>query len=543
MRLLGRGGFGEVWLAEKRSSLMTTQVALKLPLDPNPDLAAVQHEARLWLSASGHPNVLPVLDAEVFNGQVVIVSEYAAGGSLSGWLKQHGGKAPSVEAAVTMTAGILEGLEYLHSLKPESIIHRDLKPDNVLLQGGRPRLTDFGISRVLKTAAMTQHASGTPHYMPPEAWKRMYSPQSDIWAVGVMLYEMLSGKLPFPQPDIPSIYSAVLNDPVPPLPADIPDSLRKAVLCALEKEPSRRPKSAEAFRLLLNASSPLDPISRRNILVGGGIGLLVCGPFALYLHNKSQAGAEPSGAAPTAGQVKQNKIDLAEKIWIPAGTFQMGSSKESNEKVHPVTLTKGFWMYKNLVTVAQFRNFDKANGNKYDWVTNEPKPGGWIDDHPMVNVSWEDVSEKSVAYSYAKWAGVALPTEAQWEYAARGGLAGKEYPWGDNWDNGSRCANSVSPNTLTGTKKVGSYDPNGYGLYDMAGNVWEWCADYHGTDYYSTEEAKTDPIGPLTGSSRVLRGGSWIDTSEDLFRCAFRSDGYPTFRLSGYGFRCCSPGL
>jgi len=106
---LGQGGFGQVWLAEKRGSLLTTQVALKLPLDPDPDLNAVQQEAHVWLQASGHPNVPPVIDAEVYNGQVVIVSEYAAGGSLASWLKQHGGKAPSVEAAVTMIAGILAG--------------------------------------------------------------------------------------------------------------------------------------------------------------------------------------------------------------------------------------------------------------------------------------------------------------------------------------------------------------------------------------------------------------------------------------------------
>jgi len=244
IRRLGQGGFGEVWLAEKRGSLLTSQVALKLPLDPDPDLSAVQQEARLWLQASGHPNVLPVMDAEVYEGQVVIVSEYAAGGSLASWLKQNGGKAPSVEAAIAMTEGILAGLEYLHALTPQPIIHRDLKPDNVLLQGGHPRLTDFGISRVLKTTAQTQHASGTPHYMPPEAFRGYFSPQTDLWAAGVMLYQMLSGALPFPQSDIASLYGAIFTEEPAPFLADVSSELKAVVMKALAKDPAQRFTSA-----------------------------------------------------------------------------------------------------------------------------------------------------------------------------------------------------------------------------------------------------------------------------------------------------------
>src|ERR1051326_6322830 len=114
VRTLGRGSFGEVWLAERRSSLITTQVALKLPFDASADLEQIRLEAQVWLRASGHPNVVPVLDAEVYGGQVVIASEYVAGGSLLDWLLQHGGKAPSVSAAVAMTRGILDGLHFLH---------------------------------------------------------------------------------------------------------------------------------------------------------------------------------------------------------------------------------------------------------------------------------------------------------------------------------------------------------------------------------------------------------------------------------------------
>src|SRR2546426_660172 len=114
LRNLGRGAFGEVWLAQKRSTLITTQVAIKLPTNASTDLDLIRREAQVWLTASGHPNVVPVLDAEVYEGQVVIASEYIAGGTLHDWMEARGGKASSVEEAVSFTNGILAGLDYLH---------------------------------------------------------------------------------------------------------------------------------------------------------------------------------------------------------------------------------------------------------------------------------------------------------------------------------------------------------------------------------------------------------------------------------------------
>jgi eukaryotic-like serine/threonine-protein kinase len=259
IRLLGRGAFGEVWLAEKRNSLLARQVALKLPLDPDPDVAAIQKEAQTWLHAGHHPNVLPVIDAEVANGQVMIASEYASGGSLKDWLNQHGGKAPSVEAAIEMATGILSGLEHLHNLRPQPIIHRDLKPDNVLLQNGIPRVTDFGISRVMKTTAYTHHSAGTPSYMPPEAFDGKYSAQSDIWAMGIMLYQMLSGRLPFPQTDMVPLFGAITKHDYDALPPDIPERLRAIVTKALSKDTTQRFASAAEMRDALNAKPHVPP--------------------------------------------------------------------------------------------------------------------------------------------------------------------------------------------------------------------------------------------------------------------------------------------
>src|SRR5207244_12504617 len=115
---LGRGTFGVVWLAERRSRITTTKVALKLPLTDEVDLDAIKREADLWAQASGHPNVLPIIEADVYGEQVVIASEYAPDGSLEAWLEKHGGRAPALEAVLSMTNGILPGLEPLHD-KPK----------------------------------------------------------------------------------------------------------------------------------------------------------------------------------------------------------------------------------------------------------------------------------------------------------------------------------------------------------------------------------------------------------------------------------------
>ena len=172
---LGEGGYGVVWLAEEKTGLLKRSVAIKLPKDINPDLDEIRREAETWLQAGKHPNIVQVLNADIYDGQVAIASEYVPGGTLHDWMKRNGGKAPSNEEAVKMVVGILSGLEHLHKIKPRPLVHRDLKPGNVLLNGEAPLLTDFGISRVFSSTVMTR-ASGTPCYMPPEAFDDRLSP-------------------------------------------------------------------------------------------------------------------------------------------------------------------------------------------------------------------------------------------------------------------------------------------------------------------------------------------------------------------------------
>jgi formylglycine-generating enzyme required for sulfatase activity len=152
------------------------------------------------------------------------------------------------------------------------------------------------------------------------------------------------------------------------------------------------------------------------------------------------------------------------------------------------------------------------------------------DDHPVVNVSWEDAS------AYAKWAGGALPTEAQWEKAARG-PDGRVFPWGDYAESVRR--RSATLNDEEQTKPIGKYPEasSPYGAQDMTGNVWQWCADWYDADYYGNSPAR-NPTGPPTGTSRVLRGGRWFINAPNFFPAAYRNFYVPQSWTGYCGFRC-----
>jgi len=248
-------------------------------------------------------------------------------------------------------------------------------------------------------------------------------------------------------------------------------------------------------------------------------------------------------------QKMKNPTDGAEMLWVPGGSFSMGSTvgvgNDNELPAHQVTLS-GYWVYQYDVTVAQYRAFCAATTSTlpqfpsdYSWKGKT----GWDDpalqQHPIVNVSWND------AKTYAEWAGVKLPTEAQWEYTARG-PQGNNYPWGgkateDDTTNGwdiTKCANRENSSKVgKSTWPVGSF-PTGAswcGAMDMAGNVWQWCGDWYGN--YSATPV-TNPTGPATGTGRVLRGGS--SDGGNYNRCAFRYNFAPGHFNIGIGFRCVS---
>lgn len=226
-------------------------------------------------------------------------------------------------------------------------------------------------------------------------------------------------------------------------------------------------------------------------------------------------------------ETKVNPKDGAEMVWTSSGDFLMGSSSgNSDESPQRSVYLDGFWMYKNEVTVAQYRAFCQTTGRSMPDAPN----WGWQDTHPMVNVSWHDST------AYASWAGGSLPTEAQWEKAARG-TDGRLFPWGNVWDI-SKCANAG--NSSSGTKPVGSY-PSGVSPFecmDMAGNSWEWCKDWYSDTYYQIAPGR-NPLGPVDGNYRVMRGGSWLDgAGASSFRCSFRTFNLAANRYISIGFRC-----
>jgi formylglycine-generating enzyme required for sulfatase activity len=228
-----------------------------------------------------------------------------------------------------------------------------------------------------------------------------------------------------------------------------------------------------------------------------------------------------------------NPNDGAEMVWVPAGTFTMGSTDADNqaagdEKPAHTVYLDGYWIYKTEVTVGQYKKFCAATGHAMPNLAD----GFSDDDHPIVDVSWND------AQAYCAWAGVKLPTEAQWEKAARG-TDGRIYPWGNEFSTSKAWTKESG---ATHTAPVGSF-PDGaspYGCLDMAGNVCEWCQDWYGKDYYASSPS-SNPTGPGYAEGRVLRGGSWFSDSF-YCRCANRDDPDPSLTLDIYGFRCVAPG-
>ncbi len=242
-------------------------------------------------------------------------------------------------------------------------------------------------------------------------------------------------------------------------------------------------------------------------------------------------------------------------VVIPAGEFQMGSDDSDaddydEQPVHTVYVD-AFYMDVYEVTNAQYKEFVDTNpGWQKDRIPSAYQDGNYLlhwngnnypngkGEHPVVYVSWYG------AMAYAQWVGKRLPTEAEWERAARGGLVGQKYPWGNSID--STQANYGD--NVGETTPVGIYPPNEYGLYDVAGNVWEWCLDGYGSDFYEMSprrnpiaggDSVTHIISNFTNlkNARVLRGGSWLYDPTSL-RVASRLGSTPTFTSSFFGFRC-----
>jgi formylglycine-generating enzyme required for sulfatase activity len=246
---------------------------------------------------------------------------------------------------------------------------------------------------------------------------------------------------------------------------------------------------------------------------------------------------------------------------IPAGDFLMGAPDfEHDERpVHRVFVSE-FFISRFAVTQDEYARFVRETGYPapsihglpmitlggrdalfrelaapYVWENGRPPAGHG--GHPVVLTRYDD------AQAYCRWLAetlrrvVRLPTEAEWEKAARGGLEGQRYPWGSQIDS-AQCNYLTDPSIKRqrGTRPTGMYAPNAYGLYDMSGNVWEWVSDWYGADYYGRDEMR-DPRGPSVGTMRILRGGSWVNDDVSMLRCAYRHKVPPDTYAHSIGFR------
>lgn len=285
-----------------------------------------------------------------------------------------------------------------------------------------------------------------------------------------------------------------------------------------------------------------------------------------FLIARANARAEPRlpeppverrAAGPQVGDVRTNPKDGLRYAWVPGGTFRVGCSEGDSEcdpderPARDVMITKGFWMGQTEVTVEAYKRFASATGRGMpdEPFGNRKLNAGWNNGSmPMVMADWND------AKGYCEWAGGRLPTEAEWERAARGGLASARYgplrdvAWfGDNSGNQTLDAQRIwdseqneywnrlvtNGNTF---HAVGLKPSNAFSLYDMLGNVWEWTADWYGEKYYENGERR-DPQGPPYGEHRVLRGGSWYGVTRDV-RASNRDRFGPSVRSTVVGFRC-----
>jgi len=511
---VGQGGFGAVYRVYDRS--LSVDKAIKIIPDgiagDREAMSALKQEARILISLT-HDSIVRVYDVHDSGSIKYIDMEYVDGRPLNELkIDGKGGVLPEREVRL-LAVKIAEALAYAHG---KGVIHKDIKPQNVMVTDGRDvKILDFGISESVRTSMSrlaNSSSSGTLVYMAPEQVKgKDVGPEADIYSFGAMLYELLSGHPPFWKG---AIEYQILNEH-PDTIAGVSGEMNFLVLKCLEKDYRDRFRSFDEVESGLNGKkmhhpSPIDDI-----------------------------------AASTAMEKEefnrfQEAIDKPEMVPVEGGTFRMGSTGgyDDEEPVQSVTVSS-FYLSKYEVTQGLWKEVMGDNPSDTGY--------GIGNSSPVNNVSWYDavrfcnkLSERDgldPAYRISgtdvrcDWSknGYRLPTEAEWEYAARGGNKSRGYTYA-----GSNSIGDVAwyhTNSGGNTHPVGRKRANELGLYDMSGNVWEWCWDWYGE--YGIDSQR-DPRGASSGQRRVNRGGSWRSASS--CRTAYRNYDDPSLRYC-LGFR------
>ena len=384
---------------------------------------------------------------------------------------------------------------------------------------GQAKLMDFGIAREIHNTMtqLTGRTSQTPLYASPEQYegRAVLTPASDIYSFSLVLYECLAGH-PFVLPH-GSLEYQILRKAFEALPSQSA-GVNRILAAGLSKDPGKRPETAMELLSLAfaePASLPADLIAVPDARYASLEGLA---PGSQEAQERQRRAVSELGLPL---EVKSRKTGIVLRL-IPAGTFMMGDERSAE---HEVTLTRPFYCGSFPVTQGHWESAVGGNPSHFKNVGS---------DAPAENVSWEDCEEflKRLCQKEGVPKGTyRLLTESEWEYACRAGTSGA-FCWGDNGSDLDGYA-WYSSNSGNETHAVGQKRPNAWGLHDMHGNVWEWCNDLYGG--YPTC-AVTDPVGSSSGSSRVLRGGSWGYIPWGL-RSADRHNYPPDWGRLNIGFR------
>ncbi|HEX5273625.1 MAG TPA: bifunctional serine/threonine-protein kinase/formylglycine-generating enzyme family protein [Gemmataceae bacterium] len=501
VRRLGRGGCGEVWMAHGPRGI---PVALKfIPLDE--PAGPLEVRALDLMKDIRHPHLLGLFGAWERDRHLIVAMQLAEGSVLDR-LRQatSAGQAGIPGGELRKYVGeAAEGIDHLNGER--GIQHRDIKPHNLLLVGGSVQVADFGLARVLAHTFATQTGVNTPHYAPPESFEEKLTRWSDQYSLAVTYCQLRGNRLPF-QGTAHQVINAHLTKP-PDL-TMLPPAERPVVARALRKDPKERWPDCRTF------SGELD--SRMSGADDGS----------------------PADAPDTLLPEVTNSLGMR-LVLVPGGAFWMGDRGQQAR----VQVPRDFYLGAYPVTQGQWQAVMGGNPSYFSrgrGGADEVK--GLYDDElkqlPVEQVSWEDAREFLRRLNAREKAGgllYRLPAEAEWEYACRGGASSQSdcafdfypaRPANDlsaeqaNFD-GRQPAGGAPPGKYLGRpSKVGSYPPNRLGLYDMHGNVWEWCED---------------PF-EAGGSARVLRGGSWHDGGP-YCRASHRHGREQSFRNIYLGFR------
>lgn len=609
---IGRGGIGIVYKA--KDSILDEIVALKLlapGLSMNQEIVErFKRETKITRKLS-HKNIVRIYDIGKFDNRWYISMEFIDGKNLKTILTE---KNPLLLIEATgIIKQVLKALEVVHD---NQIINRDIKPQNILIgTDGIVKIGDFSIAKSTELNGLTNNdvmMVGSPEYMAPEQVNgEKIDIRTDIYSVGIVLYEMLTGKPPFASDTLIAIaHKQIFELPTPPkdLNPEIPIWLDKIILKCLAKKPEdryqnvrelisdldahRTPKINFELRQEESKISQKAFFKLKTMAVTSLIALFIAVGIAGYFIQKyhqnqntlqttqkdfmdntkklsiletklqeleaikqdleSQILSAKEKIQKTENEKKElmaelqtvkslikkevPKIPPADMVLVKAGEFIMGSSDVADAVPQHKVYLNAFYIDKYEVTNEQYVKFLNTIGRhegcidlhskdcKIEKIDGIYKVKKGYEKYPVVEVSWYGADK------YAKWVGGRLPTEAEWEKAARG-TDGRKYPWGNTYER-NKC--NVG---LQGLMPVGSY-PEGvspYGCYDMGGNAWEWVADWYSNDTKNT--SLTNPKGPETGNYRVWRGGSWLG-NQFTVHCAARNYLAPENSKNTGGFRC-----